>query len=587
MDWWSLFRKVRRVIFAFIAVASLALTVVLSLYLSKEWNHSSVFQRSIVVALIGVNALTSLLLYLMIIVVFRMWKELLRVLFLLAIHIGTAVPFTLIDFSFPCDIFSSKTTCKVVALTFLSSAWSITGLLLGYTVYLCIMSRVPRPFPLVTPNDLLSTPPVSRAPSMTSVHSATRLLSRTYSTAPGGRAASPASSVYSQDSARAKTIPKRLFVANSGTADSFSQASRVDEAGQVRTYGAIDTNASRGDPGPSPLYSRFSTSTIGSTYSAVLATEPSPPKRLFSLRASRPDFLARRPSAPAPAPPRPQRLREKAPPRPLLLNPNPFGTDPLSRHGTPETALSGLSFVPAPENLDRGRMAPAFVGSTNYLTPYGLAPYPPLPLQLQRGQFDRSPSPQVYTYAPAQYMYYSDVPVSTPDHTRAHTPGSSSIHSMSPSIHFTPADAPGHPAALTPGATPPSRPYLNSDANGSAQWTRLPPTAHLRSTSDPLFRPHTADPNTPASRAYDDVMLPNPYAAGAEIRRYGSVPHVRAAPGLGVAGGNGSKDEQVHYTAGWTGHGARVQEKGIARGMMAAGDPRWREAVMKAAEGRG
>ncbi|KAI0362267.1 hypothetical protein OH77DRAFT_1500003 [Trametes cingulata] len=602
MDWWSLFRKVRRVIFAFIALASLALTVVLSLYLSKEWIRFSIFQRAIVVALIGVNALTSLLLYLMIVVVFRMWKELLRVLFLLAIHIGTAVPFTLIDFSFPCDIFSSKTTCKIVALTFLSSAWSITGLLLGYTVYLCIMSRVPRPFPLVTPNDLLSTPPASRAPSVRSVrsvHSSTRLLSlsSTYS-APGSVVRAPSlASVYSQDQAsdasRAKTIPKRLFVANSGPAPPLpaDSPSRKSLPQQIQTYGALDTGSIRApapspspSPSPSVLYSRFSTSTLGSVRSVSPPPVLSPPRRLFSLRgaATRPEFVARRPSAPA----RPQRPEERVPPRPLLLNlnPNVLGLDMLERYGTPETARSGVSYTSAPANLGVGRVpSPSGIMQSqaqgaygNYLMPYSVPPYPqPLP---QHGPLGRSPSPQTYLYPCAPqlqlfpgyphptrepHLLYADVPVSTPDRTHAGTPGSSSIHSVSPSIHFTPADASGHPAVLTPGATPP--PYTNGNGNGRGAgsgrdgWTRLPPTAHLRSTSDPLFRPYSADPHLhhshtrPSDTPYDAFSLPNPYAGGAEIRRYGSVPHVRVAS----SGAGGA-------------------------------DARWREAVLKAAgAGRG
>ncbi|KAI0831445.1 hypothetical protein BC628DRAFT_1353747 [Trametes gibbosa] len=562
MEWWTFFRRVRILIFAFISIVSVAFAAILSVYLSKQWVHFSTLQRAIVIALISINALTSLLLYLMAVVVFRMWKELLRVLFLLAIHIGAAVPFTLFGFSFSCTIFNSGATCKTVNLAFLSSAWSITGLLLGYTVYLCVMSRVPRPLPLVTPNDLLGTPPASRATSMVSAHSATRLLTQSPPST-STRPASPAS-VYSQNSIQPRTVPKRLFVANSTPRSStLAELPHIEQLQRAPSYGAMSTETCQVEQ--AVLLSRFSTSTMGSTHSAA----PSSPKRLFSLRVSRPEHLFRRPSAPAASlAPRPpvEEMPQRVPPRPLLLNPNPFN-DPLSRHGTPETALSGFSFASAPANMNGGQYAalpyaqgPPTYGS--YLSPYAVPSLHSAP------QFERPATPHtIYTVTgPAQvlgppgYAYLAPYAVhyagAGPARTHAATPSASSIHSLSPSIHFHhPADAflgPAHPAALTPA----------HPANDS---TRVPALAHLRSASDPVHRSYSAAPRV-GGRGDVDVVLPNPYAAGAEIRRYGSVPHVRSGGYAYVAGGSG------------TGLTAAA----------AAEDGRWREAVLKAASaGRG
>ncbi|KAH9857014.1 hypothetical protein C2E23DRAFT_934271 [Lenzites betulinus] len=563
MEWWTLFRRIRIIIFAFISIVSIAFAAILSVYLSKEWIHFSTLQRAIVLAMIGVNTLTSLLLYLMAVVVFRMWKELLRVLFLLAIHIGAAVPFTLFGFSFSCAIFNPGATCKIVNLTFLSSAWSITGLLLGYTVYLCIMSRVPHPAPLVTLNDLLDTPPVSRATSVVSAHSATRLLSQSAQSTLA-RPASPAS-MYSQESTRPRTVPKRLFVANSTPRSSTqTTVSRTEELQRAPSYGATGTETREIEP--SILHSRFSTSTMGSTHSVA----PALPRSLFSLRVPHSEHLFRRPSAPAaPSVPRPpvEKMPQRIPPRPLLLNPF---SDPLSRHGTPETAFSGYSYTSAPANMNVGGYAvpppfpgpygqgPAAYGS--YLSPYAS------PSLYSAPQFDRSSTPQtIYTVTgPAQvlpgppgYAYLAPYAVhyaGAPTRTHAATPSASSIHSMSPSIHFHPTGpAPAHPASLTP-AHP-------------ANETRAPPAVHLRSASDPVVRTYSADPRV-GGRGDGDVMLPNPYAAGAEIRRYGSVPHVRST-------------------------GAYVDSvtSGCMGGLTAAApaeDGRWREAVLKAASaGRG
>ncbi|KAI8998505.1 hypothetical protein BD414DRAFT_123297 [Trametes punicea] len=574
MDWWSMFRRLRRVIFAFIAIASLIWSAVLSLYLSKEWVHLSTFQRAIVLTLIGVNVLTSILLYLMIIVVFYMWKELLRVLFLLAIHIAPAILFTLFGFSFSCEIFDSVATCKIVDLIFFTSVWSITGLLLGYTVYLCIMSRVPRRFPLITPNDLLDTSPLKRVNSVSSVHSTTRLLSRTDSMPPW-RSTSPVS-IDSQRSTPSRTVPKRLFVAKTGVKaqvnDSDTHGNHAGKLWRGPSYGA--TIAQESVLEPSGLQSRFSTSTAGNI-EVDAAAHMSPLKKLIIMRTPRGEHHSRQPSAAS------QQDTLKVPPRPLLLSTNPF-MEPLSRHGTPETALSGMSFTSAPGNLDLGRMAmnpfkPDPYG--NYLSPYSSGTVTPMypHSTLQYGSSTSSESqtyagPQVLpTYGPP-YVNYSGVRVSIPERTHTATPSASSIHSMSPSIHFT--DASGntyvHPASLTP-AHP-------SNGNDLSLAARLPPTVHLRSASDPFFRSYSTEPRLGPSGLKDDVVLPNPYVAGAQIRRYGSVPHVHS----GSYGERSPyRDMQAYGNAGW-----RAYERGMARGVAAAEDPRWMDVVMKAAVGQ-
>ncbi|OSD08711.1 hypothetical protein PYCCODRAFT_47492 [Trametes coccinea BRFM310] len=503
MDWWSLFRK--------------------------EWPHSSVLQRAIILTLIGVNAFTSLLLYLMIVVVFRMWKELLRMLFLLCIHIAPAVLFTLYGITFSCQIF-----------------------VLGYTVYLCIMSRVPRPFPLITPNDLLDTPIRTRPFSTTSIRSTTGLLSRP-DYRPPMRSASPAS-VYSHRSAGTRTVPKKQFVANTGGKSHVDERSRLGPF-----YGTTTAQDER-----SPSQSRFSMSTIGS----VEDDSPmSPLKKLIKLRtpqhsrnpsaASQPQIVQHQP------PPRP-------PPRPLLLNPNSF-RDPLSRDGTPETAFSGSTFVSRPGSVNTAHMAPGpFVhrGYTNPFMQYMTGV--PAQTQLQSGSqayVSGNASPYVgpQTHHAVPTSYYPGAPV-TPQKAHSANSSASSIHSMAPSIHFT--DASGHtyvhPAVLTP----------SHPSNGNAA-AHFPPVAHLRSANNPFFRSYSTEPRVRTLDVNDDVALPNHYARVGEIRRYGSVPHVRSGSFAGY-------DPYVAHRQG-DNAGAGAQLKDIEYGVRAPYDRSWMEAVMKAA----
>ncbi|OBZ75979.1 hypothetical protein A0H81_04157 [Grifola frondosa] len=506
MEWWSLFRKLRKVIFAFIAIASLAWAVILSYYLSREWKHFVLSQRVIILVLISVNGITSLLL---IVVVFRIKMEFVRMAFLLSIHIGSAVPFTLFGFGLSCDIFHTKTTCKMVNIAFVASAWAITGLLLGYTIYLCIMSRVPRPAPLFIPNLLLST--------------------STPDSQKGIRPESPASE-YSQESfPRPKTIPKRLFLVNGMTSSSDVSSRMSQESHLGYAYGAVGPSGHHSQV-PS-VRSRLSSSTIISMRSASSRATVRPQLPPMG-QVSRQNSVEQTPQP---------YIEAHAPPRLLVT---PF-TEPLSRHGTPETAFSALSFSSAPGNLYAGQMAqfnrvrsppgPSMTPMNptryiDYLTPYGNVPSShaqpshPEAFPVRTGSpymYSYSTPPVSVVYAPAYrgpFVTYTGVPVGMPP--RLNTPDAHSIHSLAPSLHF---EAHAEP--------------------------RAPPAVHVRTTSDPVWRPYTASPHLPAL----DAPLPNPHA---EIRRSGSVP-----------GGS---------------FGPRGDRLGVPPSLR-AGAPEWRQLVMRAA----
>lgn len=455
---------------------------------------------------------------------------------------------------------------------------------LGYTIYLCIMSRVPRPFPLITPIDLLtgSTPSLTRKPSTTSVDSKSGLLTHA-STLPTVRPAS-LTSVYSyhpQYSVSTRTIPKRLFVVNPEVRSPSSYTpTATQREHQIRpgeSYGAM------GSPGRPPPRSRFSGSTIASVQS-----QNTPPPTIRSPVQSFVGALSRRISTRAVASQKHEQnkspSRRPTISRPMLLDSNPF-REPLSRHGTPETALSSRSFVTAPANVNL-RQLPTYIPFSqaqaygNYVGPFSYPTHPPgIPPQLQPGAGASAESgKRSALFVPADAMSmsmnmnsnvngipahmlgphigYAGSPV-TPSRVHTATPSSASIHSVVPSVHCI--DEYGYPITRT-------------------GTTRSPPPAHICTASDPIWRPYSAGARM--TGMYDNAELPNPYNRGAEIRRYGSVPHVRGAFGYGLGTPYGGV---AYYTAGYTGHGARVHEHGIARGLAAANDPSWREMVMRAA----
>ncbi|KAH9934648.1 uncharacterized protein B0H18DRAFT_482998 [Fomitopsis serialis] len=88
MSWWSVFRTARRAVFGVISIISLLWAILLSVYLAREWKHAVEAQRVIVLLMICMNTVFSVLLYLMIVVVFQIWLDFARTVFLFAVHCG-------------------------------------------------------------------------------------------------------------------------------------------------------------------------------------------------------------------------------------------------------------------------------------------------------------------------------------------------------------------------------------------------------------------------------------------------------------------------------------------------------------------
>lgn len=147
MEAWALFRRFRAAIFAIAAILSLAWTVLLSVYLARIWTQSTGLQHAAILAMLGVHFFSAIMLYLMIIVIFRFWLDFTRMLFLLAIHTGPTLFYMFQSSGYSCAIFSSRNTCNIARLVILINAWGIVGLFVIYTAVLLAMSRVPRPLP--------------------------------------------------------------------------------------------------------------------------------------------------------------------------------------------------------------------------------------------------------------------------------------------------------------------------------------------------------------------------------------------------------------------------------------------------------
>ncbi|GLB35048.1 hypothetical protein LshimejAT787_0206130 [Lyophyllum shimeji] len=87
---WATFRAVRVGIFALAALLSLGWTIVLTVLLLREWRAYDISQRAIVIVSLVINGVSAILLYLMIVVHFRLWLDAARVAFVLHFQLASA-----------------------------------------------------------------------------------------------------------------------------------------------------------------------------------------------------------------------------------------------------------------------------------------------------------------------------------------------------------------------------------------------------------------------------------------------------------------------------------------------------------------
>ncbi|TCD60021.1 hypothetical protein EIP91_010872 [Steccherinum ochraceum] len=534
MEWWSVFRKIRKAIFIFIALTSLIWAGVLVFYLIREWIHFNILQRTIVISMISVNLVTVVVQYLMVVLPFIVWRDFMRMLFLLSIHIATTVLYTLFGPNFSCQIFSSKAFCQDVDIGFLACSWAITGLLVGYTAYLCIMSRIPRPIPKITPNLLIDSDTPRRG-SVSSVTSATRLLTHAHQKEMS--MSSIASTASSQSaSSGTRMVPKKLFVVNglpspssppSPTPRSIAPFSRPGGS-----YGAMSTPRSTAKS-PAPTFRTESTvSTARAPVFPSPAWDNGAAMSYGERRLSRPDA-------------------------PAVQLTNPF-MDPLSRPGTADTAYSGMSYGSSASSF--GSRGDGQGQDRIFLSPFQLSPQafgesekvphsPNSPgaesiYSLYDSPQDEHPEVDLekattVMRAPAHYLATVRQTSWFPTPTRTHTATPHSVHSVSPSVEWTTEQQRVQtPLSLSRARTPSQRvatPVLN----------RPPPPIHARAASDPVYRPYTASPrmlhldqdqailNTtyaPPPIPDNTVLLPNPFpmVGAANVKRYASIGHTRA-----------------------------------------------------------
>jgi len=152
-----LFKLIRIFIFSLSTIVCMGWTALYSVLLIHGWSTFMVEQRAIVLLLISIYGLSSVVLYLMIVVRFRLWMDGARIAFLFLFQAGGTVTFFLFKpLPANCHNIGPETTCKTIEDIVIFGGWSLSGLLLIYGLLLGIMSYIPAPMPLPNPEDALA-----------------------------------------------------------------------------------------------------------------------------------------------------------------------------------------------------------------------------------------------------------------------------------------------------------------------------------------------------------------------------------------------------------------------------------------------
>ncbi|OBZ75304.1 hypothetical protein A0H81_04149 [Grifola frondosa] len=151
MEMSPVFFKIRNVAFACIIAVSLVWAILLCVEISTRYDVSDPSQRNLVGVLIFINAVTSIMLPILLIAEFRAWLDAARLVFLLLVHVGTAALFTAWNPGFTCPNQTGDAVgvCQLINMYILLGSWVIPAMLVWYSAVLGVMfylrSRYPVP----------------------------------------------------------------------------------------------------------------------------------------------------------------------------------------------------------------------------------------------------------------------------------------------------------------------------------------------------------------------------------------------------------------------------------------------------------
>jgi len=133
------FMKARTVAFACVLTMSFIWAIVLCVVAFLRWDVSSSLERSLIVIMLLTNAITVIMMPLLLLLKFRVWLDVPRLLLLLVFHIGSAVALAYCNANFACPPSDQQGTCHIINICILVCCWINPALLLAYAAGLAYM----------------------------------------------------------------------------------------------------------------------------------------------------------------------------------------------------------------------------------------------------------------------------------------------------------------------------------------------------------------------------------------------------------------------------------------------------------------
>jgi len=136
MEHSALFLKLRLAMFSLTTLISLIWVILLSCVLFLRWDVSSLSERSFLLLFLGIDALTTVMLPVLLLVTFRTWLDGARLLLLLICHIGIAALFVVWNPTILCpdDTPDSQGVCRHLNVYILIASWVPPSLLILYGI---------------------------------------------------------------------------------------------------------------------------------------------------------------------------------------------------------------------------------------------------------------------------------------------------------------------------------------------------------------------------------------------------------------------------------------------------------------------
>jgi len=160
------FMRARTVAFSCILLTSLLWALLLSFLIFFRWEASPPLERSLIVIMLCTNAITLVVVPLLLLLQFRIWLDVARLLLLLVLHIVSAAAFAYCNAYFTCESQSpdEEGVCKLINAYILLASWVNPVLLLLYAGGLAFMlyrrSQMASDKSLTTEEASISTSPI-------------------------------------------------------------------------------------------------------------------------------------------------------------------------------------------------------------------------------------------------------------------------------------------------------------------------------------------------------------------------------------------------------------------------------------------